>query len=132
MFGPATGVAAPALAPALKLYKMLHDILSPEVQLKLCRYFQVRRRLSSKCLSYCIILDNNRDASVQNATRKRSRRHLSETDDFVSNNNESILVDPVAVSTAYKKMKTLCLNIRNEILTDIEIHKQDLLPRYFL
>lgn len=36
----------------------------------------------------------------------------------------------MAVSTAYKKMKTLCLNIRNEILTDIEIHKQDLLPRY--
>lgn len=105
VFGPATGVAAPALAPALKLYKMLHDILSPEVQLKLCRYFQ-------------------------NATRKRSRRHLSETDEFVSNNNESILLDPVAVSTAYKKMKTLSLNIRNEILTDIEIHKQDLLPSF--
>lgn len=50
VFGPATGMAAPALAPALKLYKMLHDILSPEVQLKLCRYFQVRRRPSSTCL----------------------------------------------------------------------------------
>ncbi|KAH6784477.1 pesticidal crystal cry8Ba protein [Perilla frutescens var. hirtella] len=104
VFAPATGVAAPALAPALKLYKMLHDILSPEVQLKLCRYFQ-------------------------NATRKRSRRHLSETDEFVSS-NENILLDPVAVSTAYKKMKTLCLNIRLEILTDIEIHKQDLLPSF--
>lgn len=44
VFKPATGAAAPALAPALKLYKMLHDILSPEVQLKLCRYFQVRNR----------------------------------------------------------------------------------------
>ncbi|XP_047971704.1 uncharacterized protein LOC125214638 isoform X2 [Salvia hispanica] len=105
VFGPATGVAAPALDPALKLYKMLHDILSPEVQLKLCRYFQ-------------------------NATRKRSRRHLSETDEFISTNNENILLDPVAVSTAYKKMKTLCLNIRNEILTDIELHKQDLLPSF--
>ncbi|KAL1569676.1 hypothetical protein AAHA92_01126 [Salvia divinorum] len=105
VFGPATGVAAPALDPALKLYKMLHDILSPEVQLKLCRYFQ-------------------------NATRKRSRRHLSETDEFISTNNENILLDPVAVSTAYKKMKTLCLNIRNEILTDIEIHKHDLLPSF--
>ncbi|KAG6416089.1 hypothetical protein SASPL_123513 [Salvia splendens] len=31
VFGPATGVAAPALDPALKLYKMLHDILSPEI-----------------------------------------------------------------------------------------------------
>lgn len=67
---------------------------------------------------------------MQNATKKRSRRHLSETDEFISNNNENILMDPVALSTAYKKMKSLCLNIRNEILTDIEIHKQDLLPRY--
>ncbi|PIN16970.1 hypothetical protein CDL12_10361 [Handroanthus impetiginosus] len=105
VFGPATGVAAPALSPALKLYKLLHDILSPEAQSKLCRYFQ-------------------------NATKKRSRRHLSETDEFVSNNNETILMDPVALSTAYKKMKTLCLNIRNEILTEIEIHKQDLLPSF--
>ncbi|KAK4430529.1 hypothetical protein Salat_1353600 [Sesamum alatum] len=105
VFGPATGVPAPALAPALKLYKLLHDILSPEVQSKLCRYFQ-------------------------NATKKRSRRHLSETDEFVSNNNENILMDPVALSTAYKKMKSLCLNVRNEILTDIEIHKQDLLPSF--
>ncbi|KAG8373426.1 hypothetical protein BUALT_Bualt11G0023000 [Buddleja alternifolia] len=104
-FGPATGVAAPALTPALKLYKLLHDILSPEVQSKLCRYFQ-------------------------NAAKKRSRRHLAETDEFVSNNNENILMDPVALSTAYKKMKSLCLNIRNEILTDIEIHKQDLLPSF--
>ncbi|KAK6125853.1 hypothetical protein DH2020_040401 [Rehmannia glutinosa] len=88
-------VAAPALAPALKLYKLLYDILSPE-----------------------------------NATRKRSRRHLSETDEFVSSNNENVLLDPVALSTAYKKMKLLCLNIRNEILTDIEIHKQDLLPSF--
>ncbi|KAG8383591.1 hypothetical protein BUALT_Bualt04G0029700 [Buddleja alternifolia] len=105
VFGPARGVAAPALAPALKLHKLLHDILSPEVQSKLCRYFQ-------------------------NATKKRSRRHLSETDEFVSNNNENILLDPVALSTAYRKMKSLCLNFRNEILTDIEIHKQDLLPSF--
>lgn len=41
VFGPATGVAAPALTPGLKLYKLLHDILSPEAQAKLCRYFQV-------------------------------------------------------------------------------------------
>ncbi|GFP83698.1 hypothetical protein PHJA_000513300 [Phtheirospermum japonicum] len=95
VFGPATGVAAPALAPALKLYKLLYDILSPE-----------------------------------NATRKRSRRHLSEIEEFVSNNNENLLLDPVALSTAYKKMKSLCLNIRNEILTDIEIHKQNLLPSF--
>ncbi|KAL3838634.1 hypothetical protein ACJIZ3_023225 [Penstemon smallii] len=105
VFGPATGAAAPALDPALKLYKLLHDILSPEIQSKLCRYFQ-------------------------NATKKRSRRLLAETDEFVSSNNENILMDPVALSTAYRKMKSLSLNIRNEILTDIEIHKQDLLPSF--
>lgn len=47
VFGPATGVPPPALAPALKLYKLLHDILSPEVQSKLCRYFQVEKILDS-------------------------------------------------------------------------------------
>ncbi|XP_051117593.1 uncharacterized protein LOC127242192 [Andrographis paniculata] len=104
-FGPVTGVAAPALAPALKLYKLLNDILSPEVQSKLCRYFQ-------------------------NATKKRSRQHLMETDEFVSGNTENILMDPMALSTAYKKMKSLCTSIRNEILTDIQIHKQDLLPSF--
>ena len=41
VFTPATGFAASALIPALKLYKLLHDILSSEAQLKLCRYFQV-------------------------------------------------------------------------------------------
>ncbi|KAL4565947.1 hypothetical protein LXL04_003325 [Taraxacum kok-saghyz] len=37
---PATGVAAPVLEPAVKPYKLLHDILSPEVQNKLYSYFQ--------------------------------------------------------------------------------------------
>lgn len=130
VFGPATGVAAPVLAPALKLYKLLHDILSPEAQSKLCRYFQVG--LICK-LNMFLLLSSffqfNWETFMQNATKKRSRRHLSETDEFVSNNTENILLDPVALSTAYRKMKSLCLNIRNEILTDIEIHKQDLLPR---
>ncbi|KAG6384861.1 hypothetical protein SASPL_153680 [Salvia splendens] len=105
VFGPSTGVAAPALTPALKLYKLLHDILSPEAQSKLCRYFQ-------------------------NAAKKRSRRHLSETDEFVSSSTDNILMDPLALSTAYRKMKSLCWNVRNEILTDIQIHKQDLLPSF--
>lgn len=41
VFGPASGLVAPALAPAVKLYTLMHDILSPEAQLKFCRYFQV-------------------------------------------------------------------------------------------
>lgn len=76
-----------------------------------------------------LLFATNMGNFMQTATRKRSRRHLSETDEFVSNNNENILSDPVALSTAYKKMKSICLNIRNEIRTDIEIHNQDLLPR---
>jgi hypothetical protein len=40
---PATGMVAPVLVSALKLYSLLHDILTPEAQLKLCRYFQVFR-----------------------------------------------------------------------------------------
>ncbi|RAL45738.1 hypothetical protein DM860_009602 [Cuscuta australis] len=105
VFRPATGLAPPALASALKLYSLLHDILSPEAQLKLCRYFQI-------------------------AAKKRSKHHLSGTDEFVSNNNEKFLMDPVAFSTAYQKMVSLCLNIRNEILTDLEIHQQDVLPSF--
>lgn len=41
VFRPSTGSPAPALLPAVKLYTLLNDILSPEAQLKLCSYFQV-------------------------------------------------------------------------------------------
>ncbi|CAI9116173.1 OLC1v1017257C1 [Oldenlandia corymbosa var. corymbosa] len=105
VFRPATGQAAPALKPAVKLYSLLQDIFSPEAQNKLCGYFQV-------------------------AAKKRSRRHLTETDEYVSGNNEGLLIDAVTVSTAYGRMISLCMNIRNEIFTDIEIHHQDILPSF--
>ncbi|KAI3689183.1 hypothetical protein L2E82_47133 [Cichorium intybus] len=105
IFTPATGVAAPVLEPAVKLYKLLHDILSPESQNKLYSYFQA-------------------------AAKKRSRRHLTETDEYVSGINEGNLMDSVAISTAYQKMKSLCLNTRNEIFTDIEIHNSNILPSF--
>ncbi|MCL7032901.1 hypothetical protein MKW94_025525 [Papaver nudicaule] len=105
VFQPATGYPAPALAPAVKLYNLLNDIVSPDAQLKLCSYFQV-------------------------AAKKRSRRHLAETDEFVTSSGEITLMDVVALSSAYQKMKSACLNIRNEILTDIEIHNQHLLPSF--
>ncbi|XP_070031270.1 uncharacterized protein [Nicotiana tomentosiformis] len=79
--------------------------LRKEARLKLCKYFQI-------------------------AAKKRSRRHLAETDEFVSNNNDNILMDPVARSTAYQKMVLLCLNIRNEVRTDMEIHNQNILPSF--
>ncbi|KAJ4714529.1 Pesticidal crystal cry8Ba protein [Melia azedarach] len=105
VFGPPTGLAAPALAPAVKLYNLLHDILSSEAQSKLTRYFQA-------------------------AVKKRSRRHLAETDEFVLSKNEGTLMDPLVLSTNYHKMKSLILNVRSEICTDIEIHNQHLLPSF--
>ncbi|XAR62089.1 hypothetical protein NMG60_11016706 [Bertholletia excelsa] len=105
VFRPATGLAAPVLEPAVKLFTLLHDILSPEAQNKLYSYFQ-------------------------SAAKKRSRRHLSETDEFVASNSEGTLMDAVTTSTAYQKTKQLCLNIRNEIFTDIDIHNQHILPSF--
>ncbi|KAJ9166490.1 hypothetical protein P3X46_021237 [Hevea brasiliensis] len=105
VFKPATGLAAPALEPAVKLYTLLHDILSPEAQTNLTHYFR-------------------------GAAKKRSKRHLTETDEFVTNNNEITLMDSVAISTAYQKMTSLCLNIKNEICADIEIHNQHVLPSF--
>ncbi|XP_058088155.1 uncharacterized protein LOC131235065 [Magnolia sinica] len=105
VFRPATGTPAPALVPAVKLYTLLHDILSPEAQLKLCSYFQA-------------------------AAKKRSRRHLAETDEFVASNCEGTVTDVVTLTTAYQKMRALCLNIRNEVYTDIEIHNQHVLPSF--
>lgn len=106
VFKPATGIAAPALEPAIKLYILLNDILSPEAQSKLCKYFQA-------------------------ASKKRSRRQLAETDEFVTtSSNEGSLMDTLTISTAYQKMRAVCLNVRNEIFTDIEIHNQNILPSF--
>ncbi|KAG8642828.1 hypothetical protein MANES_12G127600v8 [Manihot esculenta] len=104
IFGAATGLAAPALAPTVKLYALLHDVLSSEAQLKFCRYFQA-------------------------AAKKRSRRHMAETDEFISS-NEGTLMDPLMLSTSYQKMKHLILSMRNEIWTDIQIHNQHVLPSF--
>ncbi|XP_044475499.1 uncharacterized protein LOC123203264 isoform X2 [Mangifera indica] len=105
VFKPATGVAAPALEPAVKLYTLLHDILSPEAQNNLSQYFQA-------------------------AAKKRSRRHLAETDELVSSNNETNFTDTIAMATAYQKMTSVCVNIKNEIFTDIEIHHKHILPSF--
>ncbi|KAL9464001.1 hypothetical protein AB3S75_001743 [Citrus x aurantiifolia] len=105
VFGPPTGLSAPALASAVKLYTLLHDILASESQLKLTRYFQA-------------------------AVKKRSRRHLAETDEYVVSKNEGSLMNPEGLSTAYQKMKSLILSVRNEICTDIEIHNQHVLPSF--
>ena len=56
---------------------------------------------------------------------------MTETDEYISNNSDGTFMDSMTMSTAYQKMKSLCNNIRNEVLTDIEIHNQHILPRYF-
>ncbi|KAJ4871274.1 hypothetical protein Rs2_47107 [Raphanus sativus] len=101
----ASGVPAPALAPAVKVYMLLHDTLSPEDQSNLCHYFQV-------------------------AAKKRSTRHIGETDEFVTNNNDPNFWDPSSTSAAYQKMSMVCNNVKNEIYTDIEIHNQNILPSF--
>ncbi|XP_025667604.1 uncharacterized protein [Arachis hypogaea] len=98
-FGPASCSAAPALYPAIQVYSSLHDILSLDAQTILRNY-------------------------LQTAARKRCRKHMMETDEFVSSTTEGYLMDTITISTAYLKMKNLCVSIRNEIQADIEIHSQ--------
>ncbi|PSS05886.1 Cytoplasmic dynein 2 heavy chain like [Actinidia chinensis var. chinensis] len=96
-------VAAPALEPAVQVFTLLHDILAQDAQSMLRNY-------------------------LQTAAAKRCRKHMVETDEFVSSNSEGFLVDSITISTAYLKMKNLCLNISNEIQSDIKIHNQHILP----
>ncbi|KAJ6880616.1 hypothetical protein NC652_033831 [Populus alba x Populus x berolinensis] len=95
--------AAPALGEAVKVYTLLHDILSQDAQTMLRNY-------------------------LQTAAKKRCRKHMVETDEFVSGNSEGFLLDSITISTAYLKMKNLFLNIGKEIQADIRIHNQHLLP----
>lgn len=55
---------------------------------------------------------------------------MLETEEFLSSNSESFLVDQITMSTAYLKMKNLCINLSNEIRADIKINNQHILPRY--
>ncbi|KAG2656784.1 hypothetical protein PVAP13_1KG104700 [Panicum virgatum] len=103
LYGPISDYAAPALAPAVQIFSVLHDILSKEAQDILRNY-------------------------LQTAAAKRCRRHMIETDEFLSSNNDSLLTDPMTISAAYLKMKTLCINISCEIQADIKIHNQNILP----
>ncbi|KAI5339991.1 hypothetical protein L3X38_019265 [Prunus dulcis] len=103
LFGPTPESAAPALAPAVQVYILLHDILTLDAQTMLRNY-------------------------LQTAAKKRYRKHTLETDEFVSTNSEGFLMDSISISTAYLKMKNLCINIQREIQADIKIHNQHVLP----
>lgn len=67
--------------------------------------------------------------NAQIAVKKRSRRHMLDTDEILANSTEGTLVDVVGISTGYQKMKTLCYNTVKEINTDIELHNHHILPR---
>ncbi|KAF9589946.1 hypothetical protein IFM89_029562 [Coptis chinensis] len=103
LFGPIPEAAAPALGPAVQVYTLIHDILAPEAQNILRNY-------------------------LRTAATKRCRRHMVETDEFMSSNTDSSLTDPMTISTAYLKMKNLCIDISAEIQADIKIHNQHILP----
>lgn len=55
---------------------------------------------------------------------------MLETDEFVSGNSEGFVMDSDTITKAYLKMKNLCINLSNEIQTDIKIHNQHIFPRY--
>lgn len=69
---------------------------------------------------------------LQVAAKKISRRHLAETDEYVLSTIEGLLLDPDIISSAYQKMTSLCMNLKDEIFTDMEIHNLHILPRYNL
>ncbi|KAH0450822.1 hypothetical protein IEQ34_021514 [Dendrobium chrysotoxum] len=100
-FGPTPETASPALTPAIKLFSLLHDILSQEGQNTLRNYFKT-------------------------AAAKRCRRYLVDTEEFMSVNCD--VTEPITISTAYSKMRTLCLNISGEIQADMKIQNQNILP----
>ncbi|RAL51189.1 hypothetical protein DM860_018215 [Cuscuta australis] len=100
---PIADTAAPALAPAVQIYTLLHDVLAQDSQTLLKNY-------------------------LQTAAAKRCRKHMVETDEFLSLSSEGLVMDSVTISTAYAKVKTLVINISNEIQADIKIHKENILP----
>ncbi|KAJ4758225.1 transmembrane protein [Rhynchospora pubera] len=103
LFGSIVDSAPPALQPAVRLFGLLHDILSPAGQDLLRNY-------------------------LQNAVEKRCKRHMLETEEFVSSNSDRLLTDTLIAKTAYAKMKNLCLILSKEIEADIKIYNQNVLP----
>nr|XP_027063036.1 uncharacterized protein LOC113689466 isoform X1 [Coffea arabica] len=103
MSAPILESAAPSLAPAVQVYKLLHDILAEDSQTILRNY-------------------------LQTAAMKRCRKHMLETDEFLSSNSEGFVIDSMTMTTAYLKMKNLCFKISSEIQADLKIHNQHILP----
>ncbi|GJW91543.1 hypothetical protein Tco_0169096 [Tanacetum coccineum] len=100
-----SGSISPAIDPALKLYSLLHDIESPEAKMQLYKYFQT-------------------------GVQKIMGKYLTETDEYVSGIGRKSTVDQSSSTIGYLKTKSLVINIRNEIVSDIEMHDKQVLPTF--
>nr|GEZ75025.1 hypothetical protein [Tanacetum cinerariifolium] len=98
-----SGSIYPAIDSALKLYSLLHDIESPEAKMQLYKYFQT-------------------------AVQKIMGKYLTETDEYVSESGRKSTVDQSSYTIGYRKIKSLVINIRNEIVSDIQMHYKQVLP----
>nr|GFA21415.1 mammalian uncoordinated homology 13, domain 2 [Tanacetum cinerariifolium] len=98
-----SGSISPAIDPALKLYSRLHDIESLKAKIHLYKYFQTN-------------------------VQKITGRYLTETGEYVSRSGRKSTVDQISYTIVYHKMKSLVINIINEIVSDIEMHYKQVLP----
>nr|GEY16946.1 retrovirus-related Pol polyprotein from transposon TNT 1-94 [Tanacetum cinerariifolium] len=55
-------------------------------------------------------------------------RYLTGTDEYVSGSGRKSTVDQSSYTIGYRKMKSLVINIKNEIVIDIEMHDKQVLP----
>nr|GEZ61886.1 mammalian uncoordinated homology 13, domain 2 [Tanacetum cinerariifolium] len=98
-----SGSISPAIDPAFKLYYLLRDIESPEAKMQLHKYFQT-------------------------GVQKILGKYLTETDEYVSESGRMSTVDHSSYTIGYRKMRSLVINVRNEIVSDIEMHDKQVLP----
>eukprot|EP00850_Spirogloea_muscicola_P008528 SM000045S16273 [mRNA] locus=s45:674261:679828:+ [translate_table: standard] len=106
VFQPATETAAPALAPAVEIFTLLNDVLSPAVQATFRAFFQ-------------------------RASRARCQRHLAATDELVGAASAAgDIVEPGVQVAAYERMRAALLQILNEIKTDLAIDSQNIFPSF--
>nr|GEY59187.1 mammalian uncoordinated homology 13, domain 2 [Tanacetum cinerariifolium] len=57
-------------------------------------------------------------------------RYLTKTNEYVSRSGRKSMVDQSSYTIGYRKMKSLVINIKNEIVSDIEIHDKQVLPTF--
>eukprot|EP00850_Spirogloea_muscicola_P006675 SM000032S12059 [mRNA] locus=s32:382745:388273:+ [translate_table: standard] len=106
VFQPATETAAPALAPAVEIFTLLNDVLSPAVQATFRAFFQ-------------------------RASRARCQRHLAATDELIGAASAAgDIVEPGVQVAAYERMRAALLQILNEIKTDLAIDSQNIFPSF--